>query len=164
MIRLVDDRGRLFGKINVVDILVLLVIVALAVFVGLRVSGVGTSETVPVRISFTVQPIDKLMLDGYKTLGPVEDTFGRRLGTITSAEVLQPDPVQLTGKGLKYGLSFPVAPDVLIVVDCEGKVFGESVHVASLNARVGAKLKLFGPGWEGEGCVVDVDWGAAATE
>ena len=39
MSRFLDERGRIFGKVNVVDILVLLVIIAVVVFAVVRMTG-----------------------------------------------------------------------------------------------------------------------------
>jgi hypothetical protein len=164
MARIIDDRGRLFGRINVVDILVLLIIVALAVFVGLRASGGVGAQTETVKITFLVQPTESRSLEGFTTLGPARDVAGRFLGTIESAEVVQPDPVEFGGSGTDYDLYFPSAPEVLIVVSAQATVSGTDVHVGSLTARVGTEIKLIGPGWEARAQVVKVDRGAAATK
>jgi hypothetical protein len=164
MARIIDDRGRLFGKINVVDIVVLLVIVALAVFIGLRASGGVGAETVTVKLTFLVQPSESRALDGFTTLGPVRDVAGRTLGTIESADIVQPDPVQFGGSGTDYDLYFPAAPEVLLVVSAQATVSGTDVHVGSLTARVGTELKLIGPGREAAAQVIKVDRGAAATK
>jgi hypothetical protein len=164
MTRIIDDRGRLFGKINVVDILVLLIIVVLAVFIGLRANGGVGAETETVKITFLVQPTESLALDGFTTLGPVRDVAGRFLGTIESAKVVQPDPVSFGGSGIDYDLYFPSAPEVLVVVSAQATVSGTDVHVGSLTARVGTEIKLVGPGWEAKAQVIKVDRGAAATK
>jgi hypothetical protein len=166
MVRVIDDRGRLFGKVNIVDILVLVVVAALVAFVAIRVTDTGSNsaETVPVTITFLVQPPDERMLEAYAKLGELKDEAGKRIGTIESAEITQLDPVHVHGAGDQYGVHLPTASDVILVVACEGTVFGDTVHVGSLNARVGLEIKLLGPGWQGNGYVVSVDRGAAATE
>ena len=166
MARFIDDRGRLFGKISVVDILVLVAVVALALFLGLRSTGdeVGTLEGEPVKITFSVQPADPRMIEGYTALGPLKDISGRTIGTIERAEVSELPPVQFSGKSWEFDLSFPIAPDVIIEVAAEANIFDGEVHVGPLAARVGAAVELIGPGWEGWGLIVGVEQGAAATE
>ena len=56
MSRFLDERGRIFGKVNVVDILVLLVIVAVIVFAVMRLTG-SSSVTVPVAVVYTVEEV-----------------------------------------------------------------------------------------------------------
>ena len=57
MSRVLDERGRIFGKVNVVDLLVLVVVVALVVFAVTRTTGAGggSETTLPVRVTFTLQ-------------------------------------------------------------------------------------------------------------
>ena len=38
---MLDEKGRLFGKINIVDLLVLILVVLLAAVVGLKLLGKG---------------------------------------------------------------------------------------------------------------------------
>lgn len=163
MARLIDDRGRLFGKINIVDIVVVLVVIAIAILVGLRATSAG-AETVPVRISFLVMPTQPQGIDAYTTLGPVKDVSGRTLGTIETAEVVQPEPVHFGYSPTDSNLYVPSAPEVLLVVSAEGTMFGSDVHVGSIVARVGAEARLFGPGWEGHAEIVKVDRGTAVNE
>lgn len=163
MARIIDDRGCLFGKINVVDILVLLVVIALVVFVGLRATGAG-AETVQVKISFLVMPTQSEGIEAYTTLGLVKDVSGRKLGTIESAEVVQPDPVHFGYSSTDSNLYVPSAPEVLLVVSAQGVLFGNDIHVGSIVARVGSEARLFGPGWESHAQIVKVDRGTAVTE
>jgi hypothetical protein len=165
MTRLIDDRGRLFGKISVIDILVLLVIVAIAVFLALRGSDAVVSvETVQVKLTFVTQPSDSRMLEAYTALGTLRDASGRTIGTIEQAEASEPDPVTLTGKGWETGLQIPVAPEVVFVVSAQGYLSGDTVHVGSLAARVGANVQVVGPGWEGFAQIVKVELDAAANQ
>ena len=54
MSRFLDERGRIFGKVNIIDILVLLVIVAVVVLAVVRLKT-GVFETVPVRVTYTLE-------------------------------------------------------------------------------------------------------------
>jgi hypothetical protein len=165
MTRIIDDRGRLFGKISVIDILVLLVIVALAVLLGLRGSdSVASAETVQVKLTFVTQPSDSRMLKGYTALGTLRDISGRTIGTIEQAEVSEPEPVILTGKGGDTGLQIPLTPEVVFIVSAQGYLSGDTVRVGSLAARVGANVQVVGPGWEGYAQIVKVELDAAATQ
>lgn len=80
---MIDEKGRLFGKINIVDLLVIIVVVILAVVLGMKFLGKG--ETLPgpaqaTKLTYTVRvngvypevyedikkwvPGDKLMASG----------------------------------------------------------------------------------------------------
>jgi Domain of unknown function (DUF4330) len=162
MARIVDDRGRLFGRVNIVDLLVLLVIVAVVVFVAVRFAS--PTETVPVQITFLVKNIDNRAVEPFKSVGTLEDGGGNVIGTIEKADVI-PTPVELvTLQGeLKVFDSF-VRSDVSIVVSTTGSVSGDTVHVGRLAARVGAIVQLVGPGYESTSIISDVVWGAEALK
>lgn len=41
---MIDEKGRLFGKVNIIDLIVLLVLIAVAVVLALRIGGVTGAE------------------------------------------------------------------------------------------------------------------------
>ena len=167
MSRLIDSRGRLFGKVNVVDILVLAVVVALAVFVGLRLSGsdaAASTETKPVTVTFLLQPAHERMIDSYTVLGDVKDDQGRFIGTIAKTEVAERNQVAVSGRDWAFTLDFAAPPAVIVDVAAEGRISGDSVHVGPLAARAGAIVQLVGPGWEGEARILRVEESTAAAE
>ena len=53
---MIDEKGRLFGKINIVDLIVILVIVIAAVVVGMKfLGGSGNSVINPAKTHVTYQ-------------------------------------------------------------------------------------------------------------
>lgn len=164
MTRLIDDKGRLFGKVNLVDIIVLVVIVALAVFVGLRVSGYSsdTMKNVPVKMTWIVQPADPRMLEEFLALGDLRDRDGNYMGKIESARIVDSDPLTVTMFGEDAEFKIKVAPDVIIEVSTQGTIVRDGVKVNRFAANVGGILYLVGPGWEGPARVLKVETGEAA--
>ena len=61
---MIDEKGRLFGKINIVDLIVLLVIVIAAVVVGMKFLGGGNGNSAinpnktPVRYTVLVEGVE----------------------------------------------------------------------------------------------------------
>ena len=56
--KLMDEKGRLFGKLSIIDLLVLLIVIVAAVFLGTRLtssSGGITSSDDPVTMVYTVK-------------------------------------------------------------------------------------------------------------
>jgi len=66
-----SEKGKLFGKLNIIDLLVILVIIAAAVFLGMRVMKLGGSSTdgLPKRIRYEVQVlrVDPVLYESIKT-------------------------------------------------------------------------------------------------
>jgi hypothetical protein len=93
MSRFIDERGRIFGKVNVVDILVLLVIVAVVAFAVMRLTG-GGSEPVSVTVTYTVEGMREVKVASIKTeadrKGSVKDDQGTLLGEIQAVGNARP--------------------------------------------------------------------------
>jgi|WetSurMetagenome_2_1015567.scaffolds.fasta_scaffold556634_1 hypothetical protein len=152
MSRLLDDRGRLFGKINIIDILVVLLVVAVGVFIFLRVQGTG-NQKVEVRARFAVEKVRKYTADeiaaeakkGYQ----VRDDSGSLLGTLASVDV-EPSPVEFPDSSGKptvspSGLFF----DVFIEVKGTGqKLSSHAVRVGGTLLVVGKPITLRGAQFE----------------
>lgn len=68
---MLDEKGRLFGKINIVDLLVLVLVVVIAVVVGLKVLGkngvLPGAEGGSAKITYTVQ-VNGVYPDVYENL------------------------------------------------------------------------------------------------
>ena len=76
--KLIDEKGRLFGKINLLDLIALLLVLAAVVFFGLRlIRGRGTTaaSAEPAQITYTVlvQAVDP------RTLPYVDKAIGEPL-------------------------------------------------------------------------------------
>ena len=88
---MVDKNGKLFGKINLIDFIILLVIIIAVVFVALRATGVvggGEQENpVPVHMSFFGTEVPDYVLD-YVNVGDKVNDYNTDtiLGTIESVE------------------------------------------------------------------------------
>ena len=91
--KLIDRDGRLFGKISVIDVIVLAVVVVLvaAVFTKTRMPQTGaTVSTVPVVYTMRVQAQPEYMLDAIQVGDQQFDearSTGGSLGTITDVQV-----------------------------------------------------------------------------
>jgi len=90
MSRIIDERGRIFGKVNVVDILVFLVIVAVIVFAITRLTGTS-AQTVPVTVEYTMEQVREATVvavgNAAKKGDRVKDDSGTFLGEIAEIRV-----------------------------------------------------------------------------
>lgn len=88
---MIDKNGKLFGKINIIDLLIVLIVIAAAAFVALRVLGGGESGESAgenrVRITFYTDWAYDFVADSISIGDPVsEHSFLTDLGTVTSFE------------------------------------------------------------------------------
>jgi len=92
---MVDKNGKLFGKINLIDFLIILVLVLGIVFVALRFTGVigGKDEepTTPVMMSFFGTNVPDYVVDNLKVGDAVYDfNYDKIIGYVESWEDSDP--------------------------------------------------------------------------
>ena len=145
MSRVLDERGRIFGKVNVVDVLVLLAVVALIVFTVVRTQGSGAT-TVPAQVTFEVAQVDQATASILLTAhGTLRDDSARILGTIVKVtaqpsqeEVLNP----LTGQS-ETVLS-TLYQDVYVVVGARVAGPSYAYRIGSASVQTGDKVVIVG--------------------
>lgn len=164
MSRLLDDRGRLFGKVNIVDLIVLVVIVAVVVFAAVRFTGGGAVATVDVKVTFLDKRVDQAIVPGVQAMGTIRDTAGNVIGELQSVQVTPSVEEMLTTDGQFKTFTSSTRSDVTFVVLCQGTVTDSTVHIGSLAARVGADVRIVGPGYEALTTISNVVWGAEALK
>ncbi|MGI5940534.1 MAG: DUF4330 domain-containing protein [Thermoleophilia bacterium] len=162
MSRFIDERGRIFGRVNIVDILVLLVIVAIVVFAVLRLVG-GGSEAVTVTVTCTVERIRDYRVEGIRNeaekKGAVEDDRGTPLGEIVAVSEPRPSEVEFSaptvdenGKEGRWTLQkdgSPIFKDLDIVIRGDGTLDDDgSLYIGDMKLRRGMAITLRGPNFE----------------
>jgi hypothetical protein len=132
MSRFIDERGRIFGKVNVVDILVLLVIVAVVVFAVVRLSGGGT-DTRPLKVTFIAKELRNEEADSVlKWVKPGDnlvDESGTVLGKVQSVVAEATLVEYFTSTDIPQQFPSTILKDVKIVVRGQGSVSGHSARI-----------------------------------
>jgi hypothetical protein len=162
--RFLDDKGRLFGKVNVVDIIVLVVIVAIVVFAAMRFGGGGSAESVTVKVTLVQLEVDNKLVTGLQSTGTVKDTAGNVIGDLQSIQIVPATVEVSTADGQLKAVPSTVKSTVTLVVKGTGTVSGTDVHIGKLAARVGAEVRIVGPGFEALTKISSVVWGAEALK
>lgn len=151
-----DDRGRLFGKVNLVDVLVLVALGALLAFALLRFSDGGAADTT-IRTTFVVEKVRETSFLQFKEGDEVRDDTGTMLGTIERAG-RQPSLVEVpTDDGRLTAQPSPVFWDLEIVVRGSGNASSSLVRIGNVPMRVGKIFVLTGPTFEVRAQIRDVE-------
>jgi hypothetical protein len=165
--RFLDERGRIFGKVNIVDILVLLVIVAVVIFAVVRFTSVG-SESLPLRVTYTVEGVRQATVDAIEKSVPingvVSDDGGTVLGKVELVDSLPTEVEYMTPEGELKAFDSPIFNDVNIVVLGEGSRSDNTLRIGGVPMVVGRKVVLRGSGFEVQSVIMDVRWGEGASE
>ena len=127
--KLIDKNGRLFGKISVIDLLVVLVVAVMAFalhqknnsFTVTASSGSGTTitftclaENLDLHVADAVAVGDKMYDKDHYT--------GGAIGTITAIERLEAGKTEKLKNGTYVGLTNDDGCNLLITVECTGSV------------------------------------------
>ncbi|MEG0035120.1 MAG: DUF4330 family protein [Oscillospiraceae bacterium] len=90
---MIDENGKLFGKINLIDLLIILVILALGAFVALKVFGGNddADKLSPITMSFYADEVPDFVIENIKEgTGVLDSTEDVTLGTVQSFDVGEP--------------------------------------------------------------------------
>ncbi len=151
MSRFLDARGRIFGKVNIVDLIVLIVIVAVVVFAVVRTTG-DSSATIPIQVTYTVEEVRQGTVDAITKAvqagATVRDDGGTVLGTVLKATAHPTKEEVPTPEGELKPFDSPVFSDVDIVVQGQARISNSTYRIGSVFMRVGKKVSLVGPGFE----------------
>ena len=152
----IDDRGRLFGKVSVVDLFVLLLLVALALFAYVRFAGTDTVEG-PYRLTLTVEKVRDVTVVQFQEGDTVTDEGGTVLGRIVSPPSGTATPIEVpTWIGDLVLTPSKLYKDVSVIVQGRGNHSSSTWRVGSLELAVGKILTVRGPGWEVKATIFDV--------
>lgn len=162
MSRFLDERGRIFGKANIVDILVLLVIIAVVVFAVVRLTGTG-SGTIPVRVTFTAEAVRSSdaaeMQRSWQPGVTMTDESGKVLGTVQKVDVKKTPEEYLNSEGELERFDSPIFSDVIVEVLGEGEYSNGVVRIGSSSVTGNDKVIIVGHGYKRQTVVTRVLWG-----
>ena len=113
---MIDEKGRLFGKINIVDLLVIVVIVIAAIFVGTKFLGGGSGTgavgggTTPVRYTVLVENVQPEVYENIKALVDAGDA-----SLMASGELLDGRVTAVTAVPHEENVSVSTTGDAVII-------------------------------------------------
>ena len=86
---IIDKKGKLFGKINIIDFLILIILVAAIVILGMKFLGGGRGkDTQKIEIKFRIEEIDEWVTENVEVGDALYDgTYEQDLGIVTNVEV-----------------------------------------------------------------------------
>ncbi len=162
MSRFLDERGRIFGKVNIVDILVLLVIVAVVVFAVVRLTG-GAPTTIPVRMAFTVEAVQSSEADvlkqNWQPGNTVYDDKGTVLGTLETCTIKNVQLEFFNSKDEMQQVDSILYRDVVVVVSGRGQASSGVVRIGTVAVNGGSKVIIASHGYNKQAVVTSVLWG-----
>ena len=162
--KIIDKNGRLFGKVSVIDVAVILVVAVLAFALhtknnSLTVTATSTSGTT---ITFTAmaENLDMQVADAIAVGDKLYDedhSTGGAIGTITSVEKLPAEKTEKLTSGTYVRLTNPDGANVRITVECSGIVVDGRYSINRVyELGVNAKRNFYTPYAIFEGFVTEI--------
>ncbi|HHV57999.1 MAG TPA: DUF4330 domain-containing protein [Firmicutes bacterium] len=143
-----DDRGRLFGRINIIDLAVLLLVLLVAARLGLRsrlLRAVNPSTAKPVEAVLVVEDVRQATADAMQEGENVLNTKSNAvLGKLVKKEVRPALKEVETADGRLAQAESPFKKDVYLTIRGPGQVTPNVILMGGYEMRVGASLAVKG--------------------
>lgn len=144
---MLDENGKLFGKINIIDLLIIIIIIAAAIFVGLRLFGgndndMGTPQHV--RVTFFSDEAPALLIGKGVAGSPVIDYDNNNyLGALTIYETEDAYTYTYDSESGDC-VKVPVVNRCFLTFSCEGNgyVTEDALYVNGFQYSVGGTCTI----------------------
>lgn len=127
--KIIDNNGRLFGKISVIDVLVILVVAVMAFALHTKNNSLSvTSTSTPgttITLTVLAENLDLQVADAVAIGDKMYDkdhSTGGAIGTITAVERLDATKTEKLGDGTYARLTNADGCNLLITLECSGSV------------------------------------------
>lgn len=155
---IIDKKGKLFGKINIIDLLVLIIVVGLIAFGAKRMGSgkVSQSETKEALVTYEIAEIRQLSVDQIKVGDPLYHyDKGTYIGTIESVES-EPyrDVLEYNGRWVEAEVPKKFVAKVVVKANIEET--DQYYLVGGEQTRVGIQFRLKNKNFAAFGTVLDV--------
>lgn len=148
MVRFVDEKGRVFGKISILDLVVVLVLVIAASWFAYAKFGRNLEQEIaareePVQYTIVVTTLRPTTADEFKKGGKVfEFKTGAFIGTIKDVVVEPGDIWTINEDGRWLRTRTDDRVDAYITIDATARVGEDVITVNGVEARVGVSIGI----------------------
>ena len=120
---IIDEKGKLFGKISIIDVLIILIILAAAAILTVKFTGIGSEQILTTHKTYVaeVEQIKNTTVPYIREGEKLYDNEGAYMGTVKKVEVLPGEVVKTKSNG-EYAVAVnPERANVRITIEGEGK-------------------------------------------
>lgn len=141
---LIDKKGRLFGLINVIDLLVIILVVAVAArFVLNPQKNSSATEEKTIQVVMLVKDVRDATAKVIKEGDIVRETkTNNLLGKVTKVEVKPAETLVNTADGRVLNVPNPVLKDVYVTVEGPATVGENAIVLGGTEIRIGTAVQM----------------------
>ena len=146
--KIIDNKGRLFGKVSLIDIFVLLAVVAILAGVYVRnfvldTTAAGSNPDVTITYKAKIQGISNLLTDQFHVGDEFfDDTFKASHGVVKEIEIKPHETWQATPDGDYVKVYPPQRSDVYLTIEASGTV-KDGKHFIGRNYEIEPNYGLY---------------------
>lgn len=129
MSKIIDRNGRLFGKISIIDVVVVLIVALMAFALHVKSNDLDASKTTgastPITFTAVAENLPLNVVEAIQVGDSVYDkdrASGGAIGTITAVEIADGSKTEKLSNGTYACLPNADARNVTITVECSGMV------------------------------------------
>lgn len=161
--KFIDEKGRLFGKFNIIDILIVLVVLAAFVGVNYKLGLIKkfSSSDVNVKkpiVKIWIKNISRYTVDSIKEGDTLKELKSNTaFGKIIAIEVKPTKDVGVDLEGKWVISEVPEKNDVFLTVEAFNPPVNGDVKLGSKDAKAGASIDIVGPKFQVNSYVIGVE-------
>lgn len=160
--KLLDERGRLFGLINLIDLAVVLIIAALGAGLYFKSNKLVDStplSTTPIKMEILCMDMNPDIAGQIKVGdGLWESDTKAFLGKVTNLEVRQARQMIPTADGRMVWADLPNRKEVLLTLQGDGTISEGEVRLGRRDVRAGLLVFVHSQTWTARGAFQRVSW------
>lgn len=122
---IIDKSGKLFGKLNIIDLFVILAILAVIAGLALRFTGGAgkpLTESSKIEYQVRVENVRQYTVSALQKKGVVTNKkYTAEVGQITNVEVFPAKHPSVTAEGKTVEASMPERYDCVVTIEADGK-------------------------------------------
>lgn len=140
----IDKKGRLFGLINIIDLLVIILVVAVVARFAMNPQKSSlTHEDKKIQVVLLVKDVRDATANVIKEGDVVRETkTNSLLGKVTKVEVKPAETLVTTADGRVLNVPNPVLKDVYVTVEGSATVGENAIVLGGTEVRIGTALQM----------------------
>ncbi len=145
---MIDEKGKLFGKINIIDLFIIIVILAVGAYAvksmtSQEVNFANTGSVSKYRIQFFTERVSDFVIDKVKVGDPVEEE-GRvsTLGNVTEIQLDDAFEYNPDANGQTQKSTIPDHKSLVLTMEVDGSDYNHGVIIQGNKYSVGHSLTV----------------------
>lgn len=146
--KIIDKNMKLFGKVSLLDILIVLIVIAgtiaAVIYFGSHGTGIGGVDTQPITYEVMIKKVDMEFAEQIKIGQQVNDRVkGYNRGVVTAVEIVQhSDKATNLTDGSQALKEFPGLYDAIVRIDVDAEVTDRYINLSGNRMDIGKEAYL----------------------